>query len=152
MLSSAYNDLNTQGEEHKGFCIRSLNTNCPNVTIPGSNDFDFGEALESVYPILEIVFSYLNCKDLKSCCSVKNSWKDVAETVLARRLKPTWFTCYRNKGKKKTNIFKYSQEINYSNIEVAIVLYDFRRIKLSKFICLHKNTTEITRMSGKFSK
>lgn len=126
-----------------------MHSNSPNIEISGSEDFDFAKALESVYPILEIVFSYLNYKDLKSCSSVKTSWKYVADTILARRLKPSWFTCYRTKGKKKTNIFKYSNELNYNNVGVGIVLYDSRRINLSKFICLHKNTTELSRKSGK---
>lgn len=121
-----------------------------NVEIPGSENFDFSEALESVYPILEIIFSYLNYKDLRSCCAVKTSWKDVASDVLNKRLKPSWFTCYRTKGKKKSNVFKYSTELNYNNVGIGIVLYDFRRIKLSKFICLHKNTTELSRKSGKY--
>lgn len=102
-----------------------------------------------MYPILEIVFNYLSYKDLKSCSSVKSSWKDVADKVLSRRIKPSWFTCYRTNGKKKINVFKHSKELNYNNVGVGIVLYDFRRIKLSKFICLHKNTTELSRKSGK---
>lgn len=79
---------------------------------------------------------------------MKNNWKDVAEKVLTRRIKPSWFTCYRTKGKKKSNVFRYSEELNYNNVGIGIVLYDFRRIKLSKFICLHKNTTELSRKSG----
>lgn len=118
------------------------------MEIPTLEDFDFAEALESVYPILEIIFSYLNYKDLKSCSFVKNSWKDIAEKILSKRSKPSWFTCYRTKAKKKSNIFKYSKELNYNNVGIGIVLYDFRRIKLSKFICLHKNTTELSRKSG----
>lgn len=120
------------------------------LEIPGSDDFDFAEALESVYPILEIIFNYLNYRDLKSCCSVKKSWEVIAENVLKKRKSPSWFTCYRTAGKKKSNLFQYSKELNYNNIGIGIVLYDSRRIKLSKFICLHKNTTELMRKSGMF--
>lgn len=119
-----------------------------NLEIPGSEDFDFAEALESIYPILEMIFSYLSYKDLKSCCFVKKSWEVIAEKVLKKRKSPSWFTCYRTKGKKKSNLFKCSKELNYNNVGIGIVLYDFRRIKLSKFICLHKNTTELMRKSG----
>lgn len=121
------------------------------LEIPGSEDFDFAEALESVYPILEIIFNYLSYRDLKSCCSVKKSWEVIAENVLKKRKSPSWFTfSYRTRRQNKSNLFQYSKELNYNNVGIGIVLHDSCRIKLSKIICLHKNTTELMRKSGMF--
>ncbi|KAG5891714.1 hypothetical protein JTB14_016097 [Gonioctena quinquepunctata] len=136
------------GECHEGFCVRSIKRKVPVTNVPITKNFDLSSSLESVYPLLEIIFSYLNYNDLKSCCDVKRSWKDAAETILKRRVKPSWFTCYRTKTKPKSHYFDHhSDNLNYNNVGLGIILYDFRRIKLNKFICVHTDTTELVRKS-----
>ncbi|KAJ8967869.1 hypothetical protein NQ317_006185 [Molorchus minor] len=134
-------------EDHRGFCVRSVKPTIPNVEVTVVDDFDFSEALESVYPLLDIVFNFLNYNDLKTCCKVKKSWKDVAENILQRRNKSSWFTCYKTKTKPRRNVFKHSDNLNYNNVGMGIILYDFRRIKLNKYICVHTNTMELSRKS-----
>ncbi|KAJ8956014.1 hypothetical protein NQ318_006290 [Aromia moschata] len=135
------------GEDHTAFCVRSVISKVPNVEVTGVEDFDFSVALESVYPLLEIIFNFLNYNDLQTCCKVKKSWKDIAESILQKRNKSSWFTCYKTKIKPRRNVFKHSDNLHYNNVGMGIILYDSRRIKLNKYICVHSNIMELSRKS-----
>ncbi|CAH1967034.1 unnamed protein product [Acanthoscelides obtectus] len=134
-------------ENHEGFCVKSFKYRIPETNVPPTEDFDFAEALESVYPLLETVFSYLNYQELKICCQVKKSWEEVAETVLSRRTTPSWFTCYKVRGRRKNkgHVFKHSTNLNNSNVGTAIILYDYCMIKLHEYICLHTDNFDLSR-------
>lgn len=81
------------------------------------------------------------------------TWKEVAERILEKRNKSSWFTCYSTKAcsKNKPKIVKHSDNLNYNNVEMGIILYDFRRIKLNSFICVHNfyHEMELSRKTGK---
>ncbi|VEN55868.1 unnamed protein product [Callosobruchus maculatus] len=137
-------------EYHTGLCVRSLKYKIPDTNVLPTENFDFAEALESVYPLLETVFSYLNYPELITCCQVKESWKKLAEKELSRRILPSWFTCYKAKGKwnSTSQVFKYSRNLNHNNVGIAIILYDYCMIKLHEYICVHsvhRNTMDLSR-------
>lgn len=137
--------------DQRGFCIKSIKLKVPNIEVTPLENFDFSEALESVYPLLEIVFGFLNCNDLKTCCEVKMTWKEVAEKILKKRNKASWFTCYSTEmSKVKPKVIKHSDNLNYNNVEMGIILYDFRRIKLNSYICVHNfyHEMELSRKTG----
>ncbi|XP_056643659.1 uncharacterized protein LOC130449715 isoform X1 [Diorhabda sublineata] len=136
------NDSLKHGE--KSFCIKSIKRLVPVPNITPSENFNFSDALESVYPLLHIIFDYLDCNDLRTCSKVNKTWKDVAENMLIKRVQSSWFTCYKS---EKSNIFEYSYNLNYNNVGFGIIFYDFRRIKLNKFICIHSLWGELSRKS-----
>ncbi|XP_028129822.1 uncharacterized protein LOC114325886 [Diabrotica virgifera virgifera] len=126
----------------KTFCIKSIKRLTPVSEVLITANFDFSEALESVYPLLDIIFDYLDFNDLTRCCQVKNSWKEIAENILSKRAQASWFTCFKG---STTNCFEHSVNLNYNNVGFGIILYDFRRIKLNKFICVHTEWEELSR-------
>ncbi|XP_060519369.1 uncharacterized protein LOC132697767 [Cylas formicarius] len=124
------------------FCIKSVKQPKLDANVPCVKDFDFGHCLASVYPLLDIVFKYLTFMDLRACSEVNQSWKEVAERVLAKRRTASWFTCYRVGYKsRKANIMAHSSNLNFNNVEMGVILYDCNRIKLNKYICLHDAST-----------
>ncbi|XP_018569015.1 uncharacterized protein LOC108909237 [Anoplophora glabripennis] len=125
--------------DQKGFCIRSIKLKVPNIEVTPLENFDFSEALESVYPLLDIIFSFLNYNDLRTCYEVKMTWREVAQRILEKRNKSSWFTCYNAKVSStvKPKIIRHSDNLNYNNVDMGIILYDFRRIKLNSYICVH---------------
>ncbi|KAF7271036.1 hypothetical protein GWI33_016002 [Rhynchophorus ferrugineus] len=129
------------------FCIKSIKPQKIEVNITATENFNFGDALSSVYPLLDIIFKYLPYNDLKSCLSVCNEWKEKAEQILKKRTSPSWFTCYKGSKGRKGNVIAHSDNLNYSNVEIGIILYDSYRIKLNKYICLHNNIVELSRKS-----
>ncbi|CAH1102167.1 unnamed protein product [Psylliodes chrysocephalus] len=124
----------------KVFCIKTVKKRpIVDPEIPCTENFDLFEALESVYPLLDIILDYLDCDDLRSCCEVKNAWKEVAERILCKRIQPSWFTCFKAVPRNKLNIYEHSDNLNFNNVGIGIILYDFRRIKLNKYICIHND-------------
>lgn len=139
-----------QRDGHKGFmCIKSIKSTSPCTDIPPTSGFDFAAALESVFPLLEIIFENLDYQELKICSNVKPSWSDIVEKVLIKRCKPSWFTYYvsNNYGRG----FGCSSNINRNNVAIAIILYDYKRIKLNRYICVHKNVSELSRKPGRWN-
>ncbi|CAH0547318.1 unnamed protein product [Brassicogethes aeneus] len=124
-----------------GLCIRSLKKSIPEVNIPKTKNFDFANAIESVYPLLDIILSFLDYKDLINASQVNKAWKEVADKILLKRCDPSWFTCYKIKG---SNILKYSDNLNKNNIGIGIILYNSRRIKLTDYICIHREISIIS--------
>nr|XP_023017848.1 uncharacterized protein LOC111506863 [Leptinotarsa decemlineata] len=140
-------NVDRQGTGHEGFCVTSIKQNIPVTRIPPTDDFNLFSSLESIYPLLEIVFSYLNYNELKTCSQVKQSWNETAETVLRRRMRPSWFTCYKTHSIPSFHQDYYSPNLNYNNVGLGIILYEFRRMKLNKYICIHSDITELDRTS-----
>ncbi|CAG9854487.1 unnamed protein product [Phyllotreta striolata] len=131
--------------ENKSFCIKSIKRPTIDPEVYCKENFDFSEALESVYPLLDLIFEYLDCNSLRNCCKVKKSWKDVAENILSKRVQLSWFTCFKGGVNNKSNIFEHSVNLNFNNVDLGIILYDFRRIKLNKYICVHTDVAELKR-------
>lgn len=65
-------------------------TDSPNATHP---DFSLGERLQSTYPLLHIVFGYLDYKDLLSASAVSKPWREVASNERRKRQRCSWFSC-----------------------------------------------------------
>ncbi|KAL3284017.1 hypothetical protein HHI36_018187 [Cryptolaemus montrouzieri] len=131
-------------EEHKGFCIKTILNKPFPVEIETKQDFNFGDALESVYPLLDIIFGYLSDEDLENVAKIKMSWKEVADRALKKRSKLCWFTCFQ---KHKSNFLKHSGNLHHNNASIGIILFDYRRLKLNKYICLHKDTDNLEKMT-----
>lgn len=70
---------------------------------------------------------------------------------MIKRTSPSWFTCYKvgSKG-RRANVIAHSNNLNFNNVDIGIILYDNYRIKLNKYICLHNNIVELSRKSGKY--
>ncbi|RZC36668.1 uncharacterized protein BDFB_003077, partial [Asbolus verrucosus] len=98
------------------------------VDITAKENFDFSEALESVYPLLEIVFSYLDYNDLQTASLVKKSWQITANKVLEKRNDVSWITVFR---KKRQSYVHYSSNYPYNNISVGIILFNYRSVSLN---------------------
>ncbi|XP_030767434.1 uncharacterized protein LOC115891153 isoform X3 [Sitophilus oryzae] len=77
------------------FCIKSIKERVSEVNISRTENFCFGEALSSVYPLLDIIFKYLPFSDLRACRDVCSTWREKAEEILLKRTAPSWFTCYK---------------------------------------------------------
>ncbi|KAK9881541.1 hypothetical protein WA026_016419 [Henosepilachna vigintioctopunctata] len=130
--------------KHAGFCIKTVLDN-PLSEIVTVRDFNFGEALESVYPLLDIIFSYLNDKDLENVALVKKSWRDIAERIMKKRPPNLcWVTCFQ---RYKSNFIKHSGNLHYNDAKIGIFLIDYRRLNLNKYICLHIDTVNLHRMT-----
>ncbi|XP_050312148.1 uncharacterized protein LOC126747503 [Anthonomus grandis grandis] len=129
------------------FCIRSVKPQWVQpANVPQTENFDFGEALSQVEPLLDLIFRYLPTRDLKSCLKVSPSWKERAEGALGRRNAPSWCTCYRVTSKgHKSNVIQHSPNLNYNNIQLGIFIYDSCRWKLTKCVCVHSNISELSR-------
>lgn len=121
------------------------NQNTIETNVPVKDDFDFAEALESIYPLMEIIFDYLNLEELQIASKVKESWKVTANTVLQKRIKPEWFTCLSDGARKFMNC-SFSKK-TYNNIGLGVVFYDFNRIDFSRYVCVHDNF-KISRKTG----
>ena len=101
-------------------------------------NFDFAEALESVYPLLEIVFSYLDYNDLQTAALVKKSWQVTASRILEKRNDVSWITVFR---KKRQSYVHYSKNYLYNNISLGIILFNYRAVSLSDCFCCHEDVS-----------
>lgn len=131
-------------KENSSFCIHSILKDYPQPEIRSVSSFHFGAALESVYPLLDIIFSFLSDADLKTICEVKTSWKAIADRELKKRNKPSWISCSK---KLKINVVQHSENIHYNNANIGIILYNYRRLSPNKYMCLHKDTSCLQRMT-----
>ncbi|XP_018331034.1 uncharacterized protein LOC108740953 [Agrilus planipennis] len=116
------------------YCIPSFSEKKFTVEIQPSESFQLGNALQSFFPLLEAVFDYLNCNDLKNCMLVNEVWKDLAAKILQKRSSVSWVSYV-----ERERIFQSSKCFNYNNISKCIIFYDYHYIKLDKYICLHEN-------------
>lgn len=138
------NLVETDGNPHTGFCIKSTKRKVPQVDIPITTEFDFGTAIENVYPLLEMVFDYLDYKDLRNASQVNKTWKDFADKILEKRAEVSWFSCYKT---KQSNVLHHSDNLNMNNIGIGIILYNSRKVKLQEYICIH--TDKLMKKTGK---
>ncbi|XP_063910042.1 uncharacterized protein LOC135127533 [Zophobas morio] len=108
------------------------------VDVAAKENFDFAEALESVYPLLEIVFSYLDYNDLQTAALVKKSWQVTASRILEKRNDVSWITVFR---KKRQSYVHYSKNYLYNNISLGIILFNYRAVSLSDCFCCHEDVS-----------
>ncbi|CAH1156101.1 unnamed protein product [Phaedon cochleariae] len=130
--------------KHQGFCLKTIKESKTSPTeISIIENFDFGSALENVYPLLDIVFSYLNCDELRTCSQVNSSWKDIAINHLEKRIEPSWFTCFKRgtSSSRTTSKCVYSIQksgnLKHNCVSVGIILIDSRTIRSNKKVCVH---------------
>ncbi|XP_044766844.1 uncharacterized protein LOC123322856 isoform X2 [Coccinella septempunctata] len=124
-------------------CLTSLDkVKPPALSIEMKENFELGERLESVYPLLDIIFEYLNDKDLDNVMNVKKSWGSIAERLLKKRSQPCWVTCYQDRGNV---FFKDSGNLHFNNASAAIVLFG-RHYNLNEYISLHEDTNTFQQM------
>ncbi|ENN70949.1 uncharacterized protein LOC109544812 [Dendroctonus ponderosae] len=134
---------------HKGtLCIKTVKQLQVDPGISPTCDFSLGEALAQVYPLLDLIFEYLPLGDLKCCLEVSTTWKETAEQILDRRVAPSWFTCFKVGAKGcKSNTILHSPNLNFNNVEMGFILYDSLQLELNAYICLHRNTSGLSRKS-----
>lgn len=98
------------------------------------DNFELGERLESVFPLLDMVFEYLSDKDLDNCIKVKRSWGPIAKRLLKKRTKTCWVSCYQDRGNV---FFKESGNLHSNNAGNAIILFG-RHYNLTEYLSLHQ--------------
>lgn len=118
-------------------CLPGLDQKPTNIEIKACPEFNFGESLQNVYPLLEIIFGYLNCRDLKAVSKVSTEWSKVALKELQKRNEVRWFTCALRGIKSQPADLVTSSNFHYSNGQMGIILYEGRKHKLDKYMCIH---------------
>jgi hypothetical protein len=64
--------------------LKKTNHHKIDVDIPVRENFDFSEALDSVYPLTEMIFSYLDYKSLQTVGQVKKIMADNCQQYLRK--------------------------------------------------------------------
>lgn len=98
-----------------------------------SLDFSLGESLESVYPLLDLVFSHLSYRDLLSVSEVNKTWREVALKQIKGRQQVAWFSC---PGDLRIYKLKRSHNLLHCNPRFCIVLIPTWRCSLRTKICI----------------
>lgn len=108
-------------DKHKGrCCLPSLNEKVYEVQVAPKKGFNFATALANVFPLLDIVFSFLDLnEDLRNAAQVCESWRVVAHRILRKR---------RNAKHVMTALsyekcLYYSKELKYGDLQFYIVFY-----------------------------
>ncbi|CAG9768828.1 unnamed protein product [Ceutorhynchus assimilis] len=125
-----------RGSRNPSLFLESVRRQIPKTHISPTENFDFGEALTRVYPILDLIFDYLPADDLKSCLEVSQSWGAAAQYILAKRRAPSWFTCY--KKTKDLDEISCSPNLHYDNAEIGIIFYNSCVFKVHGYVRLQK--------------
>lgn len=99
-------------------------------------DFSFGEKLQSVYPLLDMIFTYLNYKDLLFASAVCKIWREVALKHLKSRQEVGWFSIT---GNKRTYELKRSNNLLRCNTHFSIILTHSRQCSFKANICVKYN-------------
>jgi hypothetical protein len=119
--------------------LKKTNHHKIDVDIPVRENFDFSEALDSVYPLTEMIFSYLDYKSLQTVGQVKKSWQITANNILEKRNKVSWITVFR---KKRLCYVHDSDNYHNHNTAASIILFNCSVISLSDSLCCHENLTQ----------
>lgn len=110
--------------------------------ISQDNSFEFGKALESYFPLLELVFKYLEVQDLDSAKLVNPTWNTLGDKELQKRISPTWISvCYN-----PSLSVQMSPGFTYHNAALGIIVYNPHNIKLKTYLCIH-DTPDFYRMT-----
>lgn len=91
-------------------------------------DFSFGNALENVYPLLNIIFEYLSWKELEIASQVCVHWKAVAQKIFTSRsmfTKPLILINNENKLLRSNNFYHHY-------IDFTLLFYDRKPFRLSR--------------------
>lgn len=110
--------------------------------------FDFGEALERVYPLLPIIFEKLYYEDLKATALVNNIWDKYSSDELQKRNRASWVSLSRPKVPAPQLVIEKSTNFKYDSTSFGLVFYNYHQIKLNKHICIHGDS--VTRMTCKY--
>lgn len=108
-----------------------------NAISNSSLDFSLGEKLQSVYPILDLVFTYLNYKDLLSASLVCKTWRETALEQLKARQRIAWFS---SSGQKGIYDLKRSCSLLRNNPYFSIILVHSKLRSLKTQICVKYST------------
>lgn len=104
-----------------------------NANTPPLPSFSLGEKLESVYPLLDLIFTYLNYKDLLQCSAVRSTWREIALKELKSRQELAWFS---STGEKQLYELKRSPNLLRSNPCFCIALLRTSKFSLNTQICV----------------
>ncbi|KAF5300705.1 hypothetical protein FQA39_LY11067 [Lamprigera yunnana] len=134
---TGYHDVKFSRETHglKPICIPQL-MHTPTVFAVDSK-YQFGEALQSCYPLLELIFAYLDQKSLKAALQVNPIWQSSAKRELNKRSWPTWIS-YHNSFPK----ILCSNGFNYNNVALSLFVYNPVFLKLTDLVCEHSADDE----------
>lgn len=103
------------------------------VSCAPSTDFSLGEKLQSVYPLLDLVFVYLSYKDLLSASEVCKIWRETALKYLKARQEAAWFSVT---GRDRLYDLKRSSNLLLCNTHLSIVVTNPRLVALTSNICV----------------
>lgn len=117
------------------------------VTVTKSENFNFGESLQSVYPLLDIVFSYLKNVDLNNVSLVSKEWKTVALREKQKRCMISWVYCKL----EKPALLQISKNLHYNNIEMGILVRGKKGYGLDKYVCVHYDNKDHNNKSAKMT-
>ncbi|KAK5640112.1 hypothetical protein RI129_010923 [Pyrocoelia pectoralis] len=120
-------------------CISAIDS-LVTAEVPQKDNFSLGEALQSYYPLLELVFTYLDKSSLQIACRTSSIWKDLATKELNKRIWPTWITFAR------CGALTCSVGFNHNNVSFGIFAYNPSLVQLNKTLCVHSSLDE-TNMS-----
>lgn len=130
-------------------CVHScLNTQVFPDVLPKVG-FNIIKSLQSVYPLLNIIFTKLSYDDLMSCKLVNKCWKDIASSELRKRNQISWAVLERL-GDRTTApaTLKTSQNYQQSTCTTAIYVYNNKMLQMNKFVCNH-SPKSVKRMTFK---
>lgn len=112
-------------------------------TITKTENFNFGEALQSVYPLLNIIFTYLNSIDLNNAAQVSKEWQKVALREKQKRCSVEWIYSKL----VDTPQMQTSSNFYYNSVDKGILIRDRRCFSLDKYMCIHSNDGPVARMT-----
>lgn len=116
------------------FTVRStMNYSNNYVSLPPTPDFSLGKNIQSVYPLLDLVFAYLSHRDLLSVQLVCKSWRETALEHIRARQEVAWFHSISENGPYE---IKRSSKLVLNNPHFCIVLMRLRGCTLKTRVCL----------------
>ena len=86
------------------------------------SSFDFGTALQNVYPLLRLVFKHLRYEDLEAAALVSPAWNKYACEEMQTRSNFSWACSVRNE--KGVNSVELSNNYRYGSAAFTFLFYN----------------------------
>lgn len=128
---------------NNGPCIFLTDKKHTQAKIRKTKNFNFGESLQSVYPLLDIIFGYLDSSDLNNAMLVCKEWHKIAIREKQKRNALSWVICKQEAMRS----LQTSNDFYYNNIGKGILIRGKKAPSLDKFVCIHSNDGTVRRMT-----
>lgn len=99
---------------------------------PTKSSFDFGTALQNVYPLLHIIFKHLRYKDLKSASLVSRGWNKCAWDEIVTRSNISW--AYSKLTGEEITPVLLSENCRHNSTAFAFIFYNYDIVAMKMLV------------------